>query len=265
MLSAVGILLILAHEGLAQTQREVILPLDPSTPIIVLRYSGGFCCAPVSPALVVRSDGSLTAAEASMPFEDRIPPSELQELLHWIIDDQRFFEFDSATTKAAIAFQPGQCNVTIDDASTVTIQIRTREREKNESFYAPGFYAQFHPSVQPLTRFAAIETRLYALVKQAMAGGTEGLEAALKEANEFVRTHPEFPALTRENYVETSYTPPRRQKVVRFVRELGGDQASITVRYGVNRTPEVTGEILAKEPDLLDYLRNIARNKGTGC
>ena len=258
-----GFLLVLvagAVAAQAQGRFDIPLPLDPSTPVIVLDYRGGWVPnRRAEPALLVRADGRVSATEAFNPgtFEDRITPAEFQELLHFIIADQHFFEFNAEEVNGELNVQ--RRRIIIDDVSTTHIRIKTRDREMEASFYALGFYAEMHPSIKPLVQLAAIEQRLGGMVKVAMAGGIAALEEALRQANEFVRSHPDYPTLTIADYVNTSYRPPARRKAVLFVHEMGNGKAvHVTVASTLDERVEVTGEIKPSEEDLLEYLKSLA-------
>jgi hypothetical protein len=238
----------------AQTRPEIPLPLDPSTPVIVLAYSWGLSSVEnPPPALIIRGDGSVTATGVDIPgtFGDRMSAAELQDLLHFIIDDQHFFDFNSPEAQAN-----RRGGVRIRDASTVAIRIRIREKEMEAEFQALARMAEFYFNVTSLVELARVEKELRRLNARALAGGKEVLDAALRQANEYVQAHPEFPVLTMDDYSDTTYRPPARRKAIHFVRELGnGNAAHVTVTSALDGKAEVSGEFRQSLAELLRLLR----------
>jgi hypothetical protein len=193
-------------------------------------------------------------------IEAKISAEALQELLRFAIDEHHFFDFDNAAASQLLRAEQDRSGLryTTIDASTTVIRIRTSERDHTGEFYALRNYLEAYPSVKPLQDLYSVEERLLKLSYEIEAGGEQGIAAALKVANEFLRkTYPKVPLLVSADFLCTRrYSPDRRSLV--FVRKASVPKEtetdpsarvqmllfpeptfSVTVEYTTGNTPKI--------------------------
>src|SRR5262245_29136663 len=116
------------------------------------------------------------------------------------------------------------------------------------------FLAAQQDNERPVPGFIEQENRLVHLVHEMMAGGKEGIAAALKLANEYLQTtYPKIPALVLEDFRYISHTPD--QRTIHFVPTPPAEsddrdpilkwmapkpQFSVAVEYITGSTPKIT-------------------------
>src|SRR5262249_47535019 len=218
------------------------------------------------PLLTIFANGVIRIVDSSSevaPIEAKISADAFQDLLRFAIDEHHFFDFDNTAASQQLRAEEDKSGLrhAIFDASTTVIRIRTSERDHTGEFYALRNYLEAYPSVKPLQDLYSVQERLLKLSYEIEAGGEEGIGAALKVANEFLRkTYPKVPLLVPADFLYTRrYSPDRRRLV--FVRkaavrkETETDPAarvqmllfpeptfSVMVEYTTGNTPKVMVE-----------------------
>ena len=164
--------------AVAQDRSPIPLPVDSSTPVITLQYRDGFPAQPIpgqeqakGPYLTIRADGRGTAGNINFSLS----ADELQELLHFVIDDQHFFDFDPKIAKADILDEQIRTGrgVSVADAGTTVVRVTTLGKDVESSFNAVTFWTQKYPNARGLKQFAEIEKRLRLLGEKVKATGTQ--------------------------------------------------------------------------------------------
>ena len=246
----------------------ILLPPDQTVAVITLDFRGGY--GPPRrddrPMLTIFPNGVVRIVDGSgevAPIEAKISADALQELLRFAIDEHHFLDFDNLAASQQLRAEEDKSGLrhTIIDASTTVIRIRTSERDHTGEFYALRDYLEVYPSVKLLQDLYAVEERLLKLSYEIEAGGEEGIAAALKLANEFLRkTYPTVPLLVPADFLYTRrYSPDRRRLV--FVRKAAVRKEtetdpvarvqmllfpeptfSVTVEYTTGNTPKVMVE-----------------------
>ncbi|MHC4164917.1 MAG: hypothetical protein ACYSUM_22615 [Planctomycetota bacterium] len=225
----------------------VDLPRDPKAVVLSYDEVGGYGPARTrkEPYVAVLADGTVKVPpfrEGAKDLEVKLGAAELQELMRFVVEKHRFFEFDEKKVKAAM----GQGNVIIMDASAAVISVRVRGKSKQARVYALTYAARQHRKVRALQDLSAIQQRLVNLMAIVRAGGKTKAAALLTLANaELRKSHPKVKPLTAGDLVSTSKYPDE-SVVLRFHRYEGpGRYTSASVRQPKDGDPQV--EVSAKE------------------
>lgn len=200
----------------------VDLPKDPKTVVLSYDEVGGY--GPVrtrkEPFLTVLADGTVKVPplqKGAKDLELKLTGAELQELMRFVVEKHRFFEFDEKKTMAAM----GQKGAIIMDAASTVIAVKTKGKAKQVRFYAVTWAARQHPKVRALQDLDAIGRRLVNLMAVVRAGGKKKAAAFLALANaELKKAHPQARPLALDDLVWTGRHPDG-SLVVRFHRYEG--------------------------------------------
>jgi len=237
----------------AQALTPIRVPADPNAAVIVMDRIGGLTPRQnASPDLTVRSNGWVVAVETGLPdkvFTAQLSAEELQELLHFVIDDQSFFQISASDVQKQIDAENDRRGhvIKVDDLSTPVIRVTTAERSYEVSINGPSQWLRWYPSIRPLAQLAAVEKRLTRLKEEVMVGWLDGLEAVLEVANRYLKRDPSLPTLARTDYQRTLYSDAG-QRTVYFERS----PLSVSVSYPPYAEPQVSvrlaGTLLTLEP-----------------
>jgi hypothetical protein len=196
-----------------------------------------------SPFLTVQADGKATAVLTEFPdkvFKEQLTPAALQELLHFVIDDQNFFQFNATEVQRQIEIENNQRGdvIKVSDVSTPVIRVTTADGSHEGSFNGIQL-AGAYPSIRPLAQLAAVDARLLRLYEEVKIGSN--LEAVLEIANQYLRRDPALPTLTRSDYQQTLYSEAvPDQRTVYFERILeSGRRLSVSVLSAPNAPSQV--------------------------
>lgn len=193
--------------SLTMAQEAVVaLPDNPEAVVIRLDYLSARTPLTLSggPFLEIRAGGRMTVRDRYLPNgsgtrEGRLTGKELQELLRFILDEQRFHAGIGAEIERAIAAheaQHGELDWILGGADTV-IEVDVPGRKARLKRYALGFFDEEISKIAPLKRAYAVARRLHRLASLVRAGGAKGLAPALEAVNaELLRKHPAQKALT---------------------------------------------------------------------
>ncbi|MHC4954475.1 MAG: hypothetical protein ACYTGZ_11355 [Planctomycetota bacterium] len=203
------------------------LPEDPAAEIIVLEREGGLAARGEQrpPLLRLQADGTLHTRGGTA----QIAPDRIQDLLGYIVDDQRFFEIDSEALRLAVHQSNSRYGsaVVIMDAPTTRVDVRLRARSHSVSQYALAFTAQRHSEIDELRRLAAIEKRLIRFVAVTHLGGVEAAESMLALANNrLYLDHPTVAPLTLDS-LATAGTRRDGARVAHFRRAASATSVTI--------------------------------------
>jgi hypothetical protein len=184
-------------------------------------------------------------------IESILSREQVQELMRFIVNDQKFFTINSADIRAAIDAENRRTRtgMAVADAADTFVRVKTADKESDLRFNAVSVFARWYPTIQELKQFSAVETRLRFLFEESRAGGRQAVEAALAEANTYLKQqNPTLAALAVENYLRTLESPDGR-KSMQFLRDEGdGANLVVTVQYIAGQQPRVTTQTQIRPP-----------------
>lgn len=172
----------------------VVLGKDPRG--ICVEYSMRFLKEPEQTILQIANDGTVTAA-GKKTVRIRLSQDELKDVLHTIVHQHRFFDWTEERVRTDAAVIQNTANTALNARMTVRLADRVHVIECWP--LSPGKRIEKLPC---LSHVAAIQNRMIALAASARIGGAEGVQKALRVANEALKE--EFPLekpLTRADIV----------------------------------------------------------------
>lgn len=163
------------------------LPKDPKAVVISMDDKGGFTPPRKTkdPSMSILRDGTVRVPDLFGLGKDvsgKISEKELQELLKFAIEDNKFFEYDDKKVAAKMK-KAGKPPFAIADAATTVVEIRLADKSNKASQYALGFAVNQYKQVDELQQLNAISKRLRGVMNVARLGGNDKLEQMLKMAN----------------------------------------------------------------------------------
>lgn len=187
------------------------LPKDPKAVVISFDYAGGFTPRRKNPAplLSILADGTVQMPDRfgfSRDVTGKISQAELQELLRFAIEKNKFFSYDPKKVKAKmLAAEKGKRVPRIADAPSSVFEIHTADKSHKVSHYALGMVGRFYQGVEELQQLYAIQQRLNRLMNETRVGGKAAAEKLLKLANaELKKQYPKVQPLTMANFQNAS-------------------------------------------------------------
>lgn len=182
------------------------LPKDPKATVISFDFKGGFTPRRLKaePALSILADGTVQMPDRfgfSKDVSGKISQKELQALLRFAIEENKFFSFDAAKVKEKVKkASVGRPIARVADAPSSVIEIKLAGKSHKASYYALGLAANQFKTVAELQQLFAIQKRLNVLMNLTRLGGEKGLKAALKHANdELKKKYPKAKPLTADD------------------------------------------------------------------
>ena len=148
---------------------------------------------PPGPVLSIRADGTATAiARADGPpreIHGVLSPDEIQQLLHFAVDEKEFFAINGADIQKAIADEQKRIgiNSTVSDAGNTIIHIETADKANDVKFYALDVYAKDYPTIKALQQLRAVAIKLEHLYLELSAGGKSEVTRSLELANSHMK------------------------------------------------------------------------------
>ena len=233
------------------------LPVDPSTPIITMKYIGGVTELPrqtIFPVLTVRSDGSVTITDTlgrAKPFEASISEEEVQELLRFSLKEQEFLEFTNGNALQDIAVESAQCGRSVrvkEDGGTTVIHIRTADLDHEASFNSLGFFAEAYPGIKSLGQLWTIEKKLSHFMEELKAGGKDAVEKAAEQASAFAKRQKEAVTFQVGDLQRTVMTADGRQTMEFLYKRDDGTSISVNVESKAGSAPTITGKYVSTLP-----------------
>ncbi len=196
--------------GISATQaQEAVkhqLPKNPKDAVVTLDYRGGFTPPRIgnAPSLSILADGSVEIPanfQGQQAYSGKLTADELQVLLRFIIDENKFFEYDAQAVQRKLrARGPGPI---IADASTTTLTVHANGQSKTVQL------PQGDARIEELQRIGAIRSRLERLRAVIQLGGKDEVERWLKVANQHLKQQqPNAPPLTADHFQSGSQRAP---------------------------------------------------------
>jgi len=178
------------------------LPTDPKATVISLNYRGGFGPPRIddSPTLSILADGTVVmpATHENRPaLKEKISQAQLQELLKFMIDEQKIFQVTQESIakqiqkeRDAMAAQAGGlvAIARIADAATVEIYVQADGKEHEVSHYPSGMNES---KIDHLVRFNAVRQHLQKFMSMTQLGGEQAVAKWLSQINQELKA--QFP------------------------------------------------------------------------
>jgi hypothetical protein len=235
LIRVLGLLLLTACAA-KQTRYE--LPEDG--PVIVLDTKGA---KRAQPPLVIQQNGVMHSAAG----ETSIDPDQLQALLRFLVEEQRFLDIDSDAVRLAIHQENSQRGsaLAILHAPTSILTLNLRDRTHRVEVHALQFEAKAHPKIESLQRLALIQRRIIREFSIALLGGERRAQRLCDLASEELATrHPE-----RAPFTLTDLAAAGRRKDGSLVAHFRRDETATTFSYVIVLVPlegEPTAQLAAR-------------------
>lgn len=210
--------------------------LPEDGPVIVLNSKGA---KRAQPPLVIQQDGVMHSAAG----ETSIEPDQLQALLRFLIEEQRFFDIDSEAVKLAIHQENSQRGsaLAILHAPTSILTLNLRDRSHRVEVHALQFEAKAHPKIESLQRLALIQRRIIREFSIALLGGERTAQRLCELASaELATHHPERAPFTLNDLAAAG-----RRKDDSLVAHFRRDESATAFSYVIVLVP-VEGEPIAQ-------------------
>ena len=182
------------------------LPKDGKAVVFVYDEQNGFTPPRQndSPMLTIRANGTIempTLYGQGRDVNGKISQQELQDFLRFVIEENRFFEFDPATVQSEIQEARLKRQIPqIADAPDNVFEIRLANRKHNVRQYAVGTASQYK-EIEALQQLWAIQRRIFHLRSETRVGGKQGIKSLLKQANaELKKLYPNINPFTDDEF-----------------------------------------------------------------
>lgn len=202
---------------------------DPQHAVITMDVTGGFR-APTppnfkrQPTLQVFGNGRIVCGTQSpnrQSHEGRLTPEQLQQLVEWLVREEKFLEISSAQiTQELDGYQS-----LMADGPTTTIKTQLTEQAHEHSVYTLKQTARDLPDATGLQTLARIEARLRSVKQLGDIGSQEVLDSALAMVNQHLEQElPDANPWTAEQ-LRTIQRSPNGGLVLTFSRakSISGD------------------------------------------
>ncbi len=214
------------------------LPKDPKAVVISLDFSGGYGPRRTNnqPTLSILANGTILMPNTHRnpnvkDIKSEMSQAELQQLLHFIIDEHHFLKYDNIKVAAAKkkAMQPKKgpggiisIGPMVADAATTVIYLHAEGKEIKASEYALSMYARGKfKEVKELQSLLAIQKRLQRIMNITHGGGIENINKMLKLANQELKN--KYPKAKPLNINNFQYAGPYKDgKLYMFNRHKPG-------------------------------------------
>ena len=263
-LSAVILCFAAALRLSAQDQVAIELPKDGSTTIVVLDFRGGYGPQRKNqePVFTIYADGNATLVDPMNErptMKYRLSALEVENLLRDIVNESDFFNINHAEISFAMEEENRKTgrSMSINDASTTIIRVKTADHEQELRFYALGFWADRYPTIKRLQQLFDVQKRLERAIAELRPGVREAIVVDLNAANKVMRReHPDLPELSLNDFAshgdETSGVRTRF-----FRRQRDRSTLSVTVTSSPGLPPQITIEI---KPEEVICIQGVPRN-----
>jgi hypothetical protein len=214
------------------------LPDNPDTPIIYLDYKGGLKPRlPNNPHLLIKASGEGFLGSpygVSKPVNFQVSQDEIQDVLRFIIDENSFFNFDSAIVKTKVSDELSRPITDNDkkvksvfavaDAPTLEIRIQADGKHHTVEYYALSFAARQFPDIPELQQMLAIAKRLQHLMSVKRIGGEEVLMPYIDQANILIQK--KWPGTPLLNPIDLEHTTLLKNGEMRIRFKINNKQLS---------------------------------------
>lgn len=229
------------------------LPKDPKAVVISFDWKGGFTPPrkKMDPALSILRDGTVLMPDRFGLGKDasgKISQKELQSLLRFAIEENKFFQFDAAAVKDKVRkANKGRPAIVIADAPSSVLEIRLAKKSHKASYYALTFAANRNKTIAELQQLAAIQKRLTRLMNVVRLGGKDELNKKLALANrELKKAYPKARPLT-DDHLQSVGDRPGGSRYISFYRagktatgKPDGTYTTVTIQVPAKGDPKVT-------------------------
>lgn len=250
----------LSTVALAADEKKASYQLPKDAKAVVLSYDSHSGFGPPrankNPMLSILADGTVLMPDRYGRGGDvtgKISAAELQGLLHFAVEDNKFFSFDTDKVKVKMKAAEQQRQIPqIADAPVSAFFIQLAKRSHGVSHYAMGMASQY-PEITELQQLNAIADRLRKLMNKTRVGGDAGVAKLLKAANkELKKQHPGVKSLAAEHF-SGSYTRPDGITSATFARygmtaagKRDGSYVVAVIQAPKQGEPQVTIRMKAK-------------------
>jgi hypothetical protein len=213
-------------------RREIKLEFadDATTPVLVMDFTGGFRAANPdgfveTPALQVFSDGRVLTGRKSplvKEVEGRIDPVELKGLLAYVVDDCRFFDWNSEDIKKEIA---AKSMGRMMDAGTTEFTVNLKDDQHEISVYGLSVAAGNVATIPSVASMVAVSSRCRRVAAMIRIGSLEEATVALQAINKsLAKEHPGVAEFTLEHirHAEQFVDGRRSATFLHELPEVGG-------------------------------------------
>jgi hypothetical protein len=204
--SFISCLMVTVISAAEEGQTVYRLPMEPKAVVISYDEQNGFLGPRQNeaPLLSILADGTVQMPDSfgtSHDVDGKISKDELQSLLRFVIEENKFFDYDSEKVKAKMEEAQKQREILqMVDAPESVFEIRIADKKHSVRHYGIDF-ANEYKEVDELLHLHAIHRRLNKLMGETRVGGKTGIEKLLKLANEKLdKQHPGTKRLTAENF-----------------------------------------------------------------
>jgi hypothetical protein len=190
------------------------LPKESGEPVFILSHGG----TDTQPLLQFTNDGQVLTRAGKAQINNR----RLQDLLHFVLSTERFFDIDTDAVKLAIHQQNSQRGsaLAVFNAPTTIMELRLRDRTHRVEVHALEFQATSHANIPSLQRLVAIQRRLIQESGIALMGGEKKLDKLAARATKELRSkYPERAGFTTAELVGVGRRKADGARVVHFRRE----------------------------------------------
>ncbi len=240
----------LTEEQLARIQ----MPMDPADPVLEYDASGGFRMAlpagfVATPILRVYSDGKVVTGGASSgtkSCEAKLSEDQLNQLLHWIVNEKKFYEIDEDKIKNQLMESANP--MLVADAATSQFKLNLQRGTHSASVYALRMMAPKVKEISEMQTLLALQERCQLLVAKTIIGDDEEQRVLLKAVNaEFAKLHPNhnrflasdimfatryddgrFRVSLRKTFEKSNQLPGRRF-AVRVMQDSPDDELAVSI------------------------------------
>ncbi len=144
-----------------------------------------------APALLIRANGKIEMPSLygqGRDIEGQLTVEEVQDFLHFVIEENKFLEFDANTVQGQIEAIRAQRQVPqIADAPDTQIELNIPRHAHSVCQPAVGMPSEFE-EITSLQNFLAIRKGVNRLMSETRVGGKNGIRSLLNPANQKLRT-----------------------------------------------------------------------------
>ena len=202
------------------------LPKDPTAPVITLDYQGSrLTRIDAAPTLSILADGTMIMPKSyahSTAYESKITHEELQELLHFVISENQFFD----NNKQMLKVKQGKLRTQPKPVHFTTTVITVNANEQNKTVRRASLGKD--NGVSQTLQLLQIKKRLDRLMSVVKIGGKKELKKWLSNANDELRIKSPTVALFQEQDLQGAEIRADGSIYVRFARNDKNTITSVT-------------------------------------
>ena len=210
------------------------LPTDAKEAVFIYDERNGFTPPRqnAAPVLTIRTDGTIempTLYGQGRDITGKFSQQELQDFLTFVIEKNKFFEFDEAKVRAEMKEARLKREIpSVADAPDNIFEVRLADRKHSVRQYAVGAASQYQ-EIEALQQLSAIQRRVNQLKSVTRVGGQKGIATLRKQANAALRKeYPEIKPFTKSEFSGS------------YLRENGTISATFA-RVGMNNDGKPNG------------------------